>query len=62
MGDFHWDAAAQLRKLAVDLVHQGRTADATAVLVSIGAIEMLQTFAEAGGAGSTVQPAQSPGY
>jgi hypothetical protein len=62
MGDSTWDAAGQLRTLAVDLVQQGRTADATAVLVAIGAVEMLPTFAEAGGPGGSVQPAPSPGY
>jgi hypothetical protein len=60
MGDTAWDVTGQLRKLAVELVRDGKTADAMAVLASIGAMEMLQTFGADPGAG--LQPAHSPDY
>ena len=60
MGDNAWDVAGQLRKLAVELVRENKTADAMAVLAGIGAVEMLGTFAGADLPHSP--PAHSPGY
>ena len=60
MGDNAWDVAGQLRKLAVELVRENKTADAMAVLASIGAVEMLSSFA--GTDLPNPQPSHSPGY
>jgi hypothetical protein len=60
MGDTVEDIAGQLRTLAVELVRDNKTADAMAVLVSIGAIEMLSTFA--GDGGGNPEATHSPGY
>ncbi len=60
MGDTAWDVTGQLRKLAVELVRDGKTAEAMAVLASIGAVEMLQTFS--GEAGAALQPPHTPDY
>jgi hypothetical protein len=60
MGDTVEEIAGQLRTLAVELVRDSKSADAMAVLVSIGAIEMLSTFAGEGDSGP--QPSHSPGY
>ncbi len=63
MGDTVEDVAGQLRKLAVELVRAGRAAESTAVLVGIGAIEMLQTFAgDSANTSPNPQSAHSPGY
>ncbi len=63
MGDTVEDVAGQLRKLAVELVHASRAAEATAVLVGIGAVEMLKTFVgDSRTTGSNPQSAHSPGY
>ena len=55
-----WDVTGQLRKLAVELVRDGRTADAMSVFASIGAVEMMSTFS--GVAGAAVEPAHTPDY
>jgi hypothetical protein len=60
MGDTAWDVTGQLRQLAVELVRDSKTADAMAVLASIGAIEMLQTFS--GEVGAALRPSHSPDY
>lgn len=58
-----WDVTGQLRKLAVELVRDGRTAEAMSVFASIGAVEMMPTFSAAGGAaGAAVEPAPTPDY
>ena len=48
-----------LRTLAVELVRNGRTSEAAAVLAGIGAVEMLGMFAESVEAGS--ERAGTPG-
>jgi hypothetical protein len=55
-----WDVTGQLRQLAVELVRDGRTAEAMSVFASIGAVEMMPTFS--GVAGAAVQPAHTPDY
>jgi hypothetical protein len=58
-----WDVTGQLRKLAVELVRDGRTAEARSVFASIGAVEMMPTFSDPGGAaGAAVEPAPTPDY
>jgi hypothetical protein len=58
-----WDVTGQLRQLAVELVRDGRTAEAMSVFASIGAVEMMPTFSGvAGVAGTAVQPAHTPDY
>jgi hypothetical protein len=63
MGDTVEDIAGRLRKLAVELVRSNKAADAAAVLVGIGAVEMLSMFAgESGPSGPKPQASQPPGY
>jgi hypothetical protein len=63
MGDIVEDVSGRLRKLAVDLVRSSKPEDAAAVLVGIGALEMLSMFSdEASPVGRSPQPALSPGY
>ncbi len=58
-----WDVTGQLRALAVELVRDGRTAEAMSVFASIGALEMMTTFSGDGGAaGAAVEPAHTPDY
>ena len=63
MGDTVEDVAGLLRKLAVALIRTGRAADAAAVMVGIGAVEMLSMFAEERApAQLSPQASHSPGY
>ena len=63
MGDLVEDVSGQLRKIAVELVRTGKSADAAAVLASIGAVEMLTMFAGGTGPAQIGPPAlPSPGY
>jgi hypothetical protein len=56
-----WDVTGQLRTLAVELVRDGRSADAMAVLASIGALEMLSTFSGEAGVAGAASP-HTPDY
>ena len=63
MGDTIETVSSRLRLLAVDLVRTSKPEDAAAVLVGIGAIEMLSMFADAAApAGRAPQAALAPGY
>jgi hypothetical protein len=63
MGDTVEDVSGRLRKLAVDLVRDSKPEDAAAVLVGIGAVEMLSEFGdEPAPVGRAPQAALSPGY
>jgi hypothetical protein len=63
MGDTIDDVSGRLRKLAVDLVRSSKPEDAAAVLVGIGAVEMLSQFGdEAVPAERVPQAALTPGY
>jgi hypothetical protein len=63
MGETAWDVTGQLRTLAVELVRDGKSADAMAVLASIGAVEMLHVFGGEGGPANTaIEPSHTPDY
>jgi len=63
MGDTIDTVSGRLRKLAVDLVRNSKPEDAAAVLVGIGAVEMLSQFSDAASAAQRApQAALSPGY
>jgi len=63
MGDTIDTVSGRLRKLAVDLVRNSKPEDAAAVLVGIGAVEMLSQFSDAASpAQRAPQAALSPGY
>ncbi len=66
MGDTVEDVSGRLRRLAVDLVRNSKPEDAAAVLVGIGAVELLSQFGDSGATDSPAQRAPqaalSPGY
>jgi hypothetical protein len=63
MGDTVEDVSGRLRKIAVELVRDGKAADAAAVLAGIGAVEMLSMFgAGAAPAAAGPQTALVPVY
>ena len=63
MGDTVENVSGRLRRLAADLVRTSKPEDAAAVLVGIGAVEMLSMFSdEAAPAERAPQAALSPGY
>lgn len=63
MGDTVENVSGRLRRLAVDLVRDSKHEDAAAVLVGIGAVEMLSLFGgEAAPTEWVPQAALTPGY